>query len=292
MKTGNEERMPVRPRFHIAPQAVQLAAGACFDLPADAARHVQVLRLQPGDFIHLFDGAGYEWRARVQEMGRKHVGVEVDQAVAPCAGELPVAVTLAMGVPANDRMDALVEKACELGVTRIQPLMCERSVLRLDGERAAKKVAHWQAVAVSACEQSGRATVPEISPVLALPVWLKDSAQTSGSGFTRVAGSNDGDDAWPVHRAVLSLREAVSMRRWLASMGLRAQLEAVGGAQANMPRMAELVFLSGPEGGLSESEETAALQAGWSAVSLGGRVLRADTAPLAALSVIGCELEG
>ena len=104
-------------------------------------------------------GAGHDWPATVLAMGRSEVKVQVGapQAV---SSELPVAVTLALGMPANDRMDALVEKASELGVTTIQPLMTARSVLRLHGERAARKQAHWQAIAIAACEQCGRARVP------------------------------------------------------------------------------------------------------------------------------------
>src|SRR6185295_9204335 len=114
-------------------------------------RHVQVLRLQPGDAITLFDGRGGEHVAEVLRMGRSEVAVQVG-ARHEVDRELAVAVTLAVGMPANDRMDALVEKATELGAAAIQPLLCERSVLRLAGERAQKKVAHWRGVAIAACE--------------------------------------------------------------------------------------------------------------------------------------------
>lgn len=246
-------------------------------LPDGPARHVQVLRMQPGGLIQLFDGQGQEHQARVTEMGRKQVTVEIEGAIS-VDRELPVKVTLAMGMPANDRMDSLVEKATELGVHAIQPLMCERSVLRLDGERALKKVAHWQAVAVSACEQSGRAVVPEIRPVQTLQAWLKGSAvETVGTSW---------------RKGVLSLREAVGLREWLE--GNSCVAATPGGASASTSDGEQaapaFVFLSGPEGGLSESEELAALNAGWTAITLGARVLRADTAPLAALSVIGATL--
>jgi 16S rRNA (uracil1498-N3)-methyltransferase len=156
-------------------------------------------------------------------------------------------VTLAVGMPANERMDALVEKACELGVAAIQPLLCERSVLRLAGERAQKKVAHWQAVAVAACEQSGRTRVPEVAPVRTLPDWL--AALPAG---------------------------AAQESRWLLSLRDAAPLRSVG--------TAAVLSLSGPEGGLTDAEEDAARRAGFAAVSLGGRTLRADTAPLALLA--------
>jgi 16S rRNA (uracil1498-N3)-methyltransferase len=290
----------VLPRFHIG-RELMLAPGAVCELPQDASRHVQVLRMQPGGQVQLFDGCGGEWLATVTEMGRKVVTVCVGEAI-DVQRELPVAVTLAMGMPANDRMDALVEKAAELGVLAIQPLMCERSVLRLDGERAAKKVAHWQAVAVSACEQSGRAVVPQVHEVMTLSAWLKGHA-----------GAVPG-----LRRGVLSLREAVSMRAWLQAGGARgtvadagdrmaerheessradsgcaaADISAKGRQDAAAPEPDQYVFLSGPEGGLSPAEEAMALSAGWTAITLGPRVLRADTAPLAALSVIGSVYEG
>jgi 16S rRNA (uracil1498-N3)-methyltransferase len=225
-----------------------LRAGDAFALPPGPARHVQVLRLQPGAPLTLFDGHGGEWAATVTTMGRSDVSVRLG-AHADVSRELPLHVTLALGMPANERMDALVEKATELGVAAIQPLMCERSVLRLAGERAQKKVAHWQSVALSACEQSGRTCVPRVADVCTLAQWL----QALPSGATRWA---------------LSLRDA----RPIA---------------AQVAPDAPLMCLSGPEGGLSPAEEAAAEAAGFTPVSLGPRVLRADTAPLALLAHLG-----
>lgn len=240
-------------------------------MPDDVSRHVQVLRMQPGDHIELFDGQGLAYRAQVTEMGRKQVTVQVEAALSSDR-ELPAQVTLALGMPANDRMDSLIEKATELGARAIQPLVCERSVLRLDGERAAKKVAHWQAVAVSACEQSGRAVVPVVRQVQTLSNWLQGADD-------EVRGP-----AW--QRGVLSLRDAMSLPQWLTrDAGLTPRSEQ---APTSVPRF---VFLSGPEGGLSAHEEQSALDAGWTAITLGRRVLRADTAPLAALSVIASVYE-
>jgi 16S rRNA (uracil1498-N3)-methyltransferase len=228
---------------------VPLAEGAEVELPPGAARHVQVLRLQPGSPVTLFDGRGGEWSAEVTHMGRQSVQVRVG-AHDPIARELPQPITFALGVPANERMDSLVEKACELGVAAIQPLMCERSVLRLQGERATKKVAHWQAVAVAACEQSGRTVVPSIAPVRGLPDWLASLSALPATGEPA--------------RVLLSLREA----------GTLPVAVAVSGC----------VLLSGPEGGFSEAEESMARLRGFVPVSLGPRVLRADTAPLALLA--------
>jgi len=225
-----------------------LFEGEVIDLPPGPARHAQVLRLQPDDALTLFNGAGGEWAASVVRMGRSEVQVRVG-AHASVERELPFALTLALGMPANERMDALVEKATELGAARIQPLVCERSVLRLAGERAHKKVEHWCGVAVAASEQSGRTRVPQIAAVRSLPEWLQ--------GLSR-------DDA--TRRFVLSLRDAVPFD----------PAEALGPA----------LFLSGPEGGLSEAEESAARAAGFTPLSLGPRVLRADTAPLAILAAL------
>lgn len=226
-----------------------LTAGATFALPAGPARHVQVLRLQPGAALTLFDGAGGEWAATVVQMGRSEVTVRLGEKT-EVDRELRFHVTLALGMPANERMDTVIEKATELGASAIQPLLCERSVLRLAGERAQKKVAHWQAVALAACEQSGRTRVPVVAPVCALPQWLR--ALPDGDASRWMLGFHD-------TRPVAAL--------------------AIGAAG--------VVCLSGPEGGLAPDEEAAARAAGFEAVSLGPRVLRADTAPLALLAHLG-----
>jgi 16S rRNA (uracil1498-N3)-methyltransferase len=231
------------PRFYID-QA--LASAGELSLPAAAARHVQVLRLQPGAPIMLFDGSGDEWQAEVLAMGRSEVRVQL-QARQPAQRELGQDVTLAVVMPANDRMDGLVEKATELGAACVQPLMSERSVLRLNGERAEKKVGHWQGVAIAASEQSGRTRPPRIAPVLTLKAWLEGLDP-------RV------DD----------------QRRWLLSPTAAQPLSAQAAA-------ARTLVLSGPEGGLSPAEEDAARAHGFVAMNLGPRILRADTAPLAVL---------
>ncbi|MDO9286825.1 MAG: 16S rRNA (uracil(1498)-N(3))-methyltransferase, partial [Aquabacterium sp.] len=160
------------PRLHLESP---LAAGGEIELPPSASRHVQVLRLQPGAALTLFDGTGGEWSAEVLAMGRKSVTARV-LAHHAIERELHTPVTLALGMPANERMDALVEKATELGVAHIVPLVCERSVLRVAGERAERKAAHWQAIAVAACEQSGRNRVPSIALATPLRDWLATQA--------------------------------------------------------------------------------------------------------------------
>lgn len=230
-----------------------------FTLPEGAARHAQVRRVQPGDVLRLFDGRGHERSAQVLEMGRKAVVVCVGAACAALP-ELPQRVTLALGMPANERMDTLVEKATELGVHAIQPLECERSVLRLAGERAQRKREHWQAVAVAASEQCGRAWVPQVGPVRSLPQWLQG---------LQVPEAQEGADA-------------VS-GRWLLSFSVEALAPCTLLQTVKTPPTA-LQVLSGPEGGLSPAEEEAARAAGFRPVTLGPRVLRADTAPLALLA--------
>ena len=231
-----------------------MAAGAQFDLPAGAARHVQVLRLQPGDAITLFNGAAAhgQWQAQIVEMGRSHVQVRlVAHEALECEHRRPV--HLLAGITANERMDWLVEKATELGAASLTPLLAERSVLKLKGERGEKKRDHWQAVAVAACEQCGRNQVPVIHPAVTLAQWLADHPQTSSES-----------------RAVLSL-----------APGSQPLLHAIS-VEGAVP----VVLLPGPEGGLSPQEEAAALAAGFAPSTLGPRVLRAETAPLAALALL------
>jgi 16S rRNA (uracil1498-N3)-methyltransferase len=238
------------PRFHCP---APLSTDALLDLPAGPARHVQVLRLQPGDNITLFNGDAGEFGATITHMGRQDVQVRVGEHHA-VEREPRRPVHLVVGMPANDRMDWLVEKATELGVASIQPLMTERSVLRLSGERAEKKVAHWHSVAVSASEQCGGNRVPVIHPVLTFAAWVKSNSD-----------SNSDSTNAPGQRLLLSLRPG--------SQPLR---ESAG-------QQTSVTFLSGPEGGLSPNEEEAALACGFSAVTLGPRVLRAETAALSAL---------
>ena len=147
-------------------------------LPPGAARHVQVLRLQPGDALTLFDGRGGEYDAQVQHMGRQEVQVRVGEHHA-IEREAPTVVHLVTGMPANERMDWLVEKATELGVQRLSPVMTERSVLRLQGDRADKKLAHWQSVVIAASEQCGRNRLMVIEPVRTLTQWLRELATTT-----------------------------------------------------------------------------------------------------------------
>lgn len=251
------------PRFYCP---TPLASGDVLDLPAGAARHVQVLRLQPGDGITLFNGladapqAGGEFEASVLRMGRSSVTVQVG-AHNLVEREAARAVHLVVGMPANERMDWLVEKATELGVASIRPLITERSVLRLSGERAGKKVAHWQSVAVAACEQCGGNQVPQIHEVMGFATWAKawSAIQLTADAPTRPS-------------LLLSLRPETT--------SLSAAITRLSTADA------AATFLSGPEGGLSNAEEESALVCGFLPVTLGPRVLRAETAALSALAAL------
>ena len=246
------------PRFYCA-QALQ--TGVSIALPATAARHVQVLRMQPGQTITLFNGGGGEFQAVIEHMGRQDVRVVVGahQAI---EREAHHQVHLAVVMPANDRMDWLVEKATELGVQRITPLMSQHSVLRLQGERAEKKLAHWQAVAISACEQCGRNTLPEVEPLQNLGTWLQSDC------VANQLNTQDGPSA--TQAAVLSLHPSTqSLREW-----------------STEHQSTSWLLLNGPEGGLNDDEDAMARAKGFAAVNLGNRVLRAETAALAALAYL------
>lgn len=255
------------PRFYCP---CPLQTGDALDLPPGPARHVQVLRMQPGQTITLFnhgpgwDGvtqaatAGGEYEAEILLMGRSQVQVRVGAFKArEC--EAARRVSIAVVMPANERMDWLVEKATELGVASIYPLTSERSVLRLSGERADKKIAHWQAVAIAACEQCGANQVPRVHAVQSLPHFFRDLPATTLS-----------EDVIAPARLLLSLHvDAKLLRHWAGMVSTQAVL-----------------VLSGPEGGFSDAEEALALQAGFVPQSLGARTLRAETAALTALALL------
>ena len=216
-------------------------------VPVASAHHlIHVLRARPGDAVVLFDGRGHEYDARIERIDKAGVTLRVGDARA-VARESPLHVTLAQGISSGERMDYTVQKAVELGVAAIQPLATERSVVRLDSARAAKRVAHWQAVVASACEQCGRNHVPHVAPVMALGAWL--AAAPAG---VRLTLSPD------------------------ASKTLR---------DLTRPD-APVTLLVGPEGGLSARERVDAAAAGFAATRLGPRVLRTETAALAALAAM------
>ena len=226
---------------------VRLGPGAQFSLPEDAANHVgRSLRLRTGDALVVFDGRGGEYEAQILRIDRGRVDVKTGAFHDP-ERESPIAVGLVQGLPEADKMDWILQKSVELGVTWIQPLVCERSVVRLSGDRAARREAHWQRVVIAACEQCGRNRIPQLRPILAFRDWA----------------------ALPTEAA-----------RWMLAPG-------GGESLAARPAPAGPVeLLVGPEGGLSERELDIAATVGFAALSLGPRVLRTETAPLVALSAM------
>lgn len=207
-----------------------------------------VLRLVPGDAVTLFDGQGNAYDAAISKCARGEVSVQV-RGRRKEDRESPLPVTLAQAVSSGERMDYTIQKAVELGITVIQPLMAERCVVRLSGERAAKRVAHWQGVVAASCEQCGRNRVPAVRPLLSLRDWLDSAA---GSDGIRLLLAPDGP---------AMLRE--------------------------LPRPSAMVtVLAGPEGGFTAIEAADAVRCGFQPLRLGPRVLRTETAAVALLAAM------
>jgi len=233
------------PRFHCPPP---LVPGSLVDLPETVAHHLHVVRQQSGAELVLFDGSGGQVRARLVEIGKRRASAEI-LAHEAVDVELPFRVTLAQGLPEGSKMDWIVEKAVELGVAAVQPLAAQRSVVRLAGDRADKRLAHWQAVVVSASEQCGRNRLADVAPVQDFARWVAQPA----------AGT----------RILLSPRADASLAQW---------------TRTTAPH--DVTLLVGPEGGFTDAEEDAALAAGALPLSMGPRVLRTETAGLAALAIL------
>lgn len=225
-----------------------MALPATIEVGEDVARHLAVLRLQPGDDISLFDGGGGEFAARLAVIGKRSATVEL-RAFDPVERESPLAVTLVQALATSDKMDLIVQKAVELGAVAIQPVASERATLKLSGDRAQKRAVHWQAIARAACEQCGRNRVPAIGEVLEFADWLALPA----------AGS-----------------------RILMDPGAQATLAALVAASPGQP----VHILVGPEGGFSAREVAMAVERGVQAGRFGPRVLRTETAGLAVLAAL------
>ena len=230
-----------------------LAAGKRLVVEGSAANHItRVLRLRSGDALTVFDGSGGEFGARIEEFRKDSVVVAVEDH-RPLERESPLPLTLAQGISRGERMDWVIQKATELGTSRIVPLFTKRSVVRLDEKQADRKLQHWRAIAIAACEQCGRNRIPE----LAAPIDFFDVLPAEASGATRLLLSPIGD---------LRIEDLGQDVRQGASKGI--------------------TVLIGPEGGLEDVEQEAALAAGFKAVRLGPRVLRTETAAIAALTII------
>jgi 16S rRNA (uracil1498-N3)-methyltransferase len=240
-----------------------LVPGTRITLEGSAASHVtRVLRLRTGDALTLFNGRGGEYAASIDKSQAGVVTVAIGEHRA-AERESPLAITLAQGLSRGERMDLVVQKATELGVTQLQPLLTERSVVRLDAQQAHRKLNHWHAIAVAACEQSGRNRLPEVMA----PATLRDFLRTGGG---RAAA---GGQAAPA-------ADTLAGTRLLLSPAAAVRIDEV-------PRPAGgVTLLIGPEGGLAEAEQEAARTAGFILVRLGPRVLRTETAAIAALALL------
>jgi 16S rRNA (uracil1498-N3)-methyltransferase len=226
-----------------------LAVGMRIEVEGSAANHIaRVLRLRAGDSLTVFNGAGAEFAASIEALHRDSVVVEVGEE-RRVNRESALSLTLAQGISRGERMDWILQKATELGCSRIVPLFTERSVVRLDARQSDRKRQHWRGIAIAACEQCGRNTIPEIAPPTDVFEFLSGAA---GAGATRL---------------LLSPTAEVSIDRVAASSG-------------------GLIVLIGPEGGLTDTEQECALRLGFAAVRMGPRVLRTETAAIAALTII------
>lgn len=248
-RAATRESAASAPRFHVNVSIPREGCGASFDLPEGVAAHaLRVLRLAIGDPLVLFDGRGGEHRATIVAAGKRQATVRID-GFDPVEREAPVATTLVISVIAADAMDFAVRKAVELGAHAVVPVVAARSQGALDGERAERRVAHWRAIAVAACEQCGRNRVPPVAAPVRLATWLADFEGETGTAALLAPGAS----------------------RSLAGLAAAAPPDCL---------------LIGPEGGFTGDEHERALRLGIVPVHLGRRVLRAETAALAALATV------
>lgn len=231
------------PRFYL-PTA--LAPHTTLNLPDNIIRHIHVLRLNAGDSITLFNGTGNDFAATLQTIGKRHAECHIHAQRQP-ENESPLAITLVQAISSGERMDFTLQKSVELGVRAIQPIISERCVVRLSGERADKRVQRWQDIVIAACEQSGRSIVPTVQPIVSFSDYLHQMP--------------------PELHLMMSLRRATTLRDIT-------------------PAPQTLRLMIGPEGGWTPAEEQAALEAGVQTITLGKRVLRTETASLAALAAM------
>ncbi|HFC6025941.1 TPA: 16S rRNA (uracil(1498)-N(3))-methyltransferase [Neisseria meningitidis] len=232
------------PRFYLPEN---LSVGQTVALPDNIVRHLNVLRVRPNENITLFDGKGKAHAAQLTVLEKRRAEAEILHEDTT-DNEFPLNITLIQSISSGDRMDFTLQKSVELGVTAIQPVISERCIVRLDGERAAKRLARWQEIVISACEQSGRNTVPPVLPIIG----YREALDKMPSESTKL---------------IMSINRARKL----------ADIRQPSGA---------IVFMVGPEGGWTEQEEQQAFEAGFQAVTLGKRILRTETAPLAALAAM------
>lgn len=234
------------PRFYCTPP---LHLGATFELPPKAAHHAhRVLRLRVNDPVQVFDGEGNALDARISEINGKRVVLHELQ-TCMAEAEFPLRITLAPAMCGSEKMDWVVQKATELGAAEIQPVQTQRSVAKLSSERAEKRTAHWNSVAIAACEQCGRNVLPQIHAPQEFSTWL--------------AQMRNAPDA----KLILLPEGAATLRKL-------------------PPPQGGVILLIGPEGGFSEDEVKMAHLAGFTPIRLGGRVLRTETAAMAGITAL------
>ena len=230
----------------------KLLAQTTLELTGTAARHIaQVLRMSAGDPLILFDGTGSEFAGTIQTAAKALVTVRLDGALSNTS-ESTLKISLWHGLCRSSRMDSVVQKATELGVAEIQPVLSEHGIVRLDTQRATKKAAHWRSVAISACEQSGRTLIPTVNAPRTLVNCLEDFRNSNDNSLSGIMCDPDGTST--IGPALIPGKN--------------------------------IVLLTGPEGGFSPGEKAAAIEAGFIPVVLGPRILRTETAPIAALSLL------
>lgn len=228
-------------------QSCPIELGAVIELDEQASHHlIRVLRVQINDQVTLFNGLGGEFTCTVVEVGKKRIKLKVLTAVAREV-ESPIQITLAQGLARGEKMDYIVQKAVELGVVAVVPLITTRSNVKLPRERAEKKVQHWQQIAISACEQSGRNLIPQIEPITFFEEWIN---------------------------------QVQSDYKWVLDPHAQVKL------QSKEQKKGKMLLLIGPEGGLTRDEVTMAERKGFKALTLGPRILRTETAPVAALAIL------
>ena len=232
------------PRFYVD---FALSPDSVVELPDNVVRHLNVLRVKNTEEIVLFNGNGKAYPALPEVLEKRRASVRILREEAT-DNESPLNITLVQAVSAAERMDFTLQKSVELGVAEIRPVISERCVVRLNGERAEKRVARWQEIVVSACEQSGRNIVPKVLPLTTYAQALQQLPQETT-------------------KLLMSLNRA----------------QKLGDVR---PQSGKVVFMVGPEGGWTEKEEQRALDAGFQSVTLGKRVLRTETASLAAIAAM------
>lgn len=232
------------PRFYVD---FALSPDSVVELPDDVVRHLNVLRVKNTEEIVLFNGNGKAYPALPEVLEKRHASVRILREEAT-DNESPLNITLVQAVSSAERMDFTLQKSVELGVAEIRPVISERCVVRLSGERAEKRVARWQEIVVSACEQSGRNIVPKVLPLTTYAQALQQLPQET--------------------------------TKLLMSLNRAQKLSDV------RPQSGKIVFMVGPEGGWTEKEEQQAFDAGFQSVTLGKRVLRTETASLAAIAAM------